>query len=143
MTITISPFGNPWQNHKHDYERSIKQQLYNLYKSQKGKNYTSLTNTMSKLCKKRDHDKIDLQLVLSETLKQDSSRHHVWNINKLYKRRNMCIKREKKQHMWDKGEKNIHDIYIYIYVCVCVCVYIYISKNTMYVKVVTRPWYMK
>ena len=26
MTLTIYPFGNSWQNHKHNYERSIKQQ---------------------------------------------------------------------------------------------------------------------
>ena len=67
--------------------------------------------TIEKLCKKRDHGMIDLQLVLIETLKQDSSRHQVWNIDKLYIRRNMCIKREKKQQMWDKV-KNIYHIYI-------------------------------
>ena len=51
---------------------------------------------------------VDLQPILTETLKQDSSRHQVWNIGKLYTR-NVCIKKEKKQHMWDKGEeKNIH-----------------------------------
>ena len=55
----------------------------------------------------------DLQPVLSETLKQDPSRHQVWNIDKLYKKRNMCLKREKKQHMWDKGEET-YIIYIYI-----------------------------
>ena len=39
-----------------------------------------------------------------------------------------------KIHQGIKGEENIrHHIYIYIY----------ISKNTMYVKVVTRLWYMK
>ena len=42
----------------------------------------------------------DLQSVLAETLKQDPSRHQVWNIDKLYKQRNMCINREKKQHVW-------------------------------------------
>ena len=36
------------------------------------------------------------QPVLAETLKQDSLRHQVWNIDKLFKLRNMCIKREKK-----------------------------------------------
>ena len=114
MTLAISPFVIPWQNHKHNYERSIKQKLHNYYKSQK---YISLTNTISswKICKKRDHGIIDLQLVLFETLKQDSLRHQVWNIYKLYTRRNMCIKRKKKQHMWDKV-KNIHHIYIYIYI---------------------------
>ena len=48
----------------------------------------------------------DLQPVLAKTLKQDQSRHEAWNIDKLYKVRNMYIKREKKQHMWDKGEKH-------------------------------------
>ena len=64
---------------------------------------------------------VDLQLILTETLKQDSLRHHVWNIDKLYTRRNMCIKTEKKQHMWDQGEKNIHHH-------ICVCVYIYVNE---------------
>ena len=76
---------------------------------------------------------VDSQPVLTETIKQDSSKHQLWNIEKLYKRRNMCIKRENKQHMWDKGEEK-HTSYN---------IYIYISKNTMYVKEVTRPWYMK
>ena len=53
-----------------------------------------------------DHGMKDLQLVVAGTFKQDPSRHQVWNIDKLYKIRNMCIKREKKQHMWDKGEKH-------------------------------------
>ena len=48
---------------------------------------------------------VDLQLVLTETIKQDLSRHQVWNIDNLYTRRNMYIKREKKQHMRDKGEE--------------------------------------
>ena len=53
---------------------------------------------------------VDLQPVSTETLKQDSSRYKVWNIDKLYRRRNMCIKIEKKQHMWDKGEEIIHHL---------------------------------
>ena len=57
----------------------------------------------------------DLQPVLSETLKQDLLWHQVWNVDKLYKRRNMCLKIEKKQHMWDKGEET-YIIYIYIYI---------------------------
>ena len=64
--------------------------------------------------KKRDHGMVDLQPVLSETLKQDSSRHQVWNIDKLYTRRNMCIKIEKKQHMWDRGEEKHTSSHIYI-----------------------------
>ena len=48
----------------------------------------------------------DLQPILAETLKQDPSRHQVWNIDKLYKLRNMCIKREKNQHMWDNSKKH-------------------------------------
>ena len=35
MTLTISSFENPWQNHKHNYEKSIKQQLHNYYKKPK------------------------------------------------------------------------------------------------------------
>ena len=70
---------------------------------------------------------IDLQLVLFETLKQDSSRHQVWNIDKLYTRRSTCIKIEKKQHMGDKGEENIQHL-------------IYISKNRMYVKKKKNQW---
>ena len=70
----------------------------------------------------------DMQPVLFETLKQDPSRHQVWNVDKLYKRRNKCLKREKKQHMWDKGEET------YI-------IYIYISRSTtMYIKVVIRDY---
>ena len=34
----------------------------------------------------------------------------MWNIDKLYTRRNMCIKIEKKQHMSDKCEENIHHL---------------------------------
>ena len=76
----------------------------------------TLTQTLEKLCKKRDHGMVDLQPVLTKTLKQDSSWHQVWNKDKLYTRRNICIKIETKQHMWDKGEENIHHlIYIYIY----------------------------
>ena len=52
------------------------------------------------------------QPVLAETLKQDSLRHQVWNIDKLFKLRNMCIKRENKQHMWDKGETHTSLSYI-------------------------------
>ena len=54
-----------------------------------------------------------LQPVLSETLKQNPLRQQVWNVDKLYKRRDICLKREKKQHMWDKGEET-YIIYIYI-----------------------------
>ena len=108
-----------------NYERSLTQLSHNIQK------YISLTLTriLEKICKKRDHGMVDLQPVLTETLKQDSSRHQVWNIDKSYKRRNMCIKREKKSHMWDKVENTHHHIYR--------------KKNTMYVKMVTRPWYMK
>ena len=70
----------------------------------------------------------NLQPVLSETLKQNPLRQQVWNVDKLYKRRDICLKREKKQHMWDKGEET------YI-------IYIYISRSTtMYIKVVTRDY---
>ena len=48
----------------------------------------------------------ELQPILAKTLKEDPSRHQMWNIDKLYKLRNMCIKREKKQHMRDKSEKH-------------------------------------
>ena len=107
-----------------NYERSLTQLSHNHQK------YISLTllRTLEKLCKKRDHGMVDLQPILTETLKQDSSRHQVWNIDKLYKRRNMCIKREKKKHMWDKVENTHHHKYR--------------KKNTMYVKMVTRPRYM-
>ena len=70
----------------------------------------------------------NLQPVLSETLKQNPLRQQVWNVDKLYKRRDICLKREKKQHMWDKGEET------YI-------IYIYISRSTtMYIKVVIRDY---
>ena len=70
----------------------------------------------------------NLKPVLSETLKQNPLRQQVWNVDKLYKRRDICLKREKKQHMWDKGEET------YI-------IYIYISRSTtMYIKVVTRDY---
>ena len=87
-----------------NYERSLTQLPHNLQK------YISLTllRTLEKLCKKRNHGMVDLQPILTKILKQDSSRHQVWNIDKLYTRRNMCIKKEKKQHMWDKGEEDIH-----------------------------------
>ena len=70
----------------------------------------------------------NLKPVLSETLKQNPLRQQVWNVDKLYKRRDICLKREKKQHMWDKGEET------YI-------IYIYISRSTtMYIKVVIRDY---
>ena len=41
----------------------------------------------------------------------------MWNVDKLYTKRNICIKIEKKQHMWEKDKENIrHLIYIYIYI---------------------------
>ena len=99
---------------KGNYERSLTQLSHNQQK------YISLTllRTLEKLCKKRNHGMVDLQPVLTETLKQDSSRHQLWNMDKLYKRRNMCTKRENKQHMWDKGEEKhtSYNIYIYIYI---------------------------
>ena len=51
-----------------NYERSLTQLSHNLQK------YISLTllRTFEKLCQKRDHGMLDLQLVLTETLKQDS-----------------------------------------------------------------------
>ena len=96
---------------KSNYERSLTQLSHNLQK------YISLTLiwTLAKLCKKRDHGMVYLQHVLTETFKQDSSRHQVWNIDKLYTRRNMCIKIEKKQHIWDKGEEKHTSSHIYIY----------------------------
>ena len=107
-----------------NYERSLTQLSHNLQM------YISLTllQTLEKICK-RDYGMVDLQPVLTETLKQDSSRHQVWNIDKSYKRRNMSIKRENKQHMWNKV-KNIHH-------------HIYRKKNTMYVKMITRLRYVK
>ena len=56
-----------------NYERNLTQLSHNLQK------YISLTllRTLEKLCKKRDHGMVDLQPVLIETLKQDSSRHQV------------------------------------------------------------------
>ena len=95
---------------KNNYERSLTQLSHNIQK------YISLTLTwnLKKLCKKRDHGMVDLQPVLIETLKQDSSRYQVWNIDKLYTRRNMCIKIEKKQHIWDKGEEKHTSSHIYI-----------------------------
>ena len=56
-----------------NYERNLTQLSHNLQK------YISLTllRTLEKLCKKRDHGIVDLQPILTETLKQDSSRHQV------------------------------------------------------------------
>ena len=58
---------------KGNYERSLTQLSHNIQM------YISLTptQTLEKLCKKRDHGMVDLQLVLTETLKQHSSRHQV------------------------------------------------------------------
>ena len=97
---------------KCNYERSLTQLSHNIQK------YISLTLTwtLEKLCRKRDHGMVDLQPILTKTLKQDSSRHQVWNIDKLYTRRNMYIKREKKHHMPKKKTYIISYIYIYIYI---------------------------
>ena len=111
----------PKKTTKSNYERSLTQLSHNIQK------YISLTWTwtLENLCKKRDHGMVDLQPIIIETLKQESSRHQVWNIDKLYMRRNMCIKIEKKQYMWDKDEENIHHlIYIYKYIYI----YIYIKE---------------
>ena len=51
---------------KRNYERSLTQLSHNIQK------YISVTLlwTLEKLCKKRDHDMVDLQPVITETLKQ-------------------------------------------------------------------------
>ena len=56
-----------------NYERSLTQISHNL------QNYINLTllQTLEKICKKRDHDMVDLQLVLTEILTQGSSSHQV------------------------------------------------------------------
>ena len=97
---------------KRNYERSLTPLSHNIQKNIS----LTLTRTLEKLCKKRDRGMVDLQPILTETLKQDSSRHQVWNIDKLYTRRNMCIKIEKKQHVWDKGEEKHTSSHIYIYI---------------------------
>ena len=58
---------------KSNYERSLTQLSHNQQK------YISLTilQTLEKFCKKRDYGMVDLQPVLTKTLKQDSSRHQV------------------------------------------------------------------
>ena len=51
MTLTISPFGNPWQNQKHNYERSRRQQLHNYYKKpkvHKPNNYNKLLQNFAR-----------------------------------------------------------------------------------------------
>ena len=58
---------------KNNYERSLTQLSHNI---QKYINLT-LTRTLEKICKKRDHGMVDLQPVLTETLKQNSLRHQV------------------------------------------------------------------
>ena len=63
-----------------------------------------------------------LATCLNWNTKQYPLRNRVWNIDKLYKVRNMHIKRDKKQHMWDKGEKHTSSS-SYIY-----------QRSTMYVK---------
>ena len=66
--------------------------------------------------KKRDHGMVDLQPVLSETLKQDSSRYQVWNIDKLYTRRNMYIK-NRKETTHVRQRWRLHTSF-HIYVCI-------------------------
>ena len=63
----------PDKTTNNNYEKNLTQLSHNLQK------YISLTilRTLEKLCKKRDHGMVDLQPVLIETLKQDSSRHQV------------------------------------------------------------------
>ena len=39
MTLTISLFGNPGQNHKHNYERSVNNNLHNYYTKVQKSNY--------------------------------------------------------------------------------------------------------
>ena len=61
-----------------------------------------LTQTLEKLCKKRVYGKKDFDnLYFSNTLNKTYHGILVWNRNnRLHtKLRNMCIKREKKQHM--------------------------------------------
>ena len=54
-----------------NYERSLTQLSHKLQK------YISLTllRTLEILCKKGDHDIVDLQPILTKTLKQDSLKH--------------------------------------------------------------------
>ena len=56
-----------------NYERSLAQLSHNLQKHIS----LNLLQTLEKFCRKRDHDMVDLQHVLTKTLKQDSSRHQV------------------------------------------------------------------
>ena len=58
---------------KKNYERSLTQLSHNI---QKYINLT-LTRTLEKFCKKRDHEMVDLQPILTETLKRNSSSHQV------------------------------------------------------------------
>ena len=51
----------------------------------------------------------------------------------------MHEEREKKNNTCEIKVKKNTSSYIYMCVCVCVCVS---TSTTMYVKVVTRPWYM-
>ena len=46
----------------------------------------------------------DLQTVLNQNTKQDPSRHHVWNIDKLFKQEK-CVKGEKRDNTCKKREE--------------------------------------
>ena len=72
---------------------------------------------------------VDLQPILTKTLKQDSS--SVKHRQVVYKKK--CVCKERKETTHERKCENHTSSYIYIYR----------KKNTMYVKMVTRPRYMK
>ena len=78
---------------------------------------------LEKLCKKVDHGMKDLQPILAETLKQDSSRHQVWNVDKLYIRIDVC--RHLILHPWFNQGRWLEWPFIYpkfmiaLYVLIC------------------------
>ena len=73
MTLTIPHLTIRDKTTNNNYERSLTQLFHNLQK------YISLTilQTLEKLCKMRDHGMVDSQPVLTETIKQDSSKHQL------------------------------------------------------------------
>ena len=97
---------------KTNYERSLTQLSHNIQK------YISLTITqiLEKLCKKRDHGMVDLQPILTKTLKQDLLKHQVWNIDKLYKKKHVYKDRKETAHVRQRWRKTYIISYIYIYI---------------------------
>ena len=135
MSLTISPFDNPWQNHNKqmNHKRSVKSlDSYSLVWLQNKSNPT--TNFWKVLQEESSwHGRLSQPVFLKYLNKTYQGIMCETEIKVAFIKKHVYKERKETIHV-EVGEENIHHIYIYIY----------ISKiSTMYVKMVTKPMYKK